>query len=370
MSTSPLVSIVVPVYNSEEYLPELFSSIRAQTMTDYEVLFVDDGSEDASLSLLKNFQKEDHRVKVCHQENEGGASARNKGLDMATGELVICIDSDDIVGPSMLESMSAPFCDADVGMVVSYIDTYFEDTGEYRPMPWAVSTSLPVNRSFPPASENDIFRDIIGYIGNKMIRRSLIENHGLRFQQIRSHDDLSFVYSAMAASTKIEIIDQALYHYRRRSDGTSVTDTTMVDLYECAFFALEDLKNNLVAYGNWQEFEQIFVNYALYMCKWKVSIAPKEKALEIRNNLRDYWFRSLDLLGFPRGFYLHDDEYTFMCNCLNYEYVQSLREKIRKLKTRIKKLQATNESIKASPSYKIGRKITALPRALKRSAKF
>ena len=121
MSHVPYISIVVPVYNSEAYLPDLFSSLENQTFEDYEVIFVDDGSTDRSLSLLESFSQEDQRASVIHQENAGGAAARNRGIDHAKGELMICIDSDDTLSPALLEHMALPFENPDVGMVISYI---------------------------------------------------------------------------------------------------------------------------------------------------------------------------------------------------------------------------------------------------------
>ncbi|MCG4825423.1 glycosyltransferase family 2 protein [Adlercreutzia equolifaciens] len=368
VSHIPYISIIVPVYNSEAYLPDLFSSLENQTFEDYEVIFVDDGSTDRSLSLLESFFQRDPRVSIIHQENAGGASARNRGIDHAKGELMICIDSDDTLSPVLLEHMSLPFENSDVGMVISYIDTYYEDTGEYRSMPWAVNVDLATNTPFPPASAIDLFRDVIGYIGNKMIRRSIIEKHNLRFQTIRSHDDLSFVYATMAASPKIVILDEELYHYRRRSNGSSITDTTMIDLYECAFVALYDLKSKLIAMNIWADFSQMFTNYALYMCKWKVDIAPGNKADEIRRHLRDEWFRKLDLLGFPRSYYLHSEEFSFIGETLDYENQNARKEEILRLNSEVKKLKTQNNRIRSSHSFRVGHMLTAIPRALRRIA--
>ncbi len=368
MSHVPYISIVVPVYNSEAYLPDLFSSLENQTFEDYEVIFVDDGSTDRSLSLLESFSQEDQRASVIHQENAGGAAARNRGIDHAKGELMICIDSDDTLSPALLEHMALPFENPDVGMVISYIDTYYEDTGEYRSMPWAINVDLTTNIAFSPSSVIDLFRDVIGYIGNKMIRRSIVEKHNLRFQTIRSHDDLSFVYAAMAASPKIVILDEELYHYRRRSNGSSITDTTMIDLYECAFIALFDLKSKLIAMNIWPDFAQTFTNYALYMCKWKVDIASGNKADEIRKRLRDEWFRKLDLLGFPRSYYLHSEEFAFIGETLDYENQNACKEEIRRLKNEVKKLKTQNNRIRSSHSFRVGHMLTTIPRALRRIA--
>ena len=107
VSHIPYISIIVPVYNSEAYLPDLFSSLENQTFEDYEVIFVDDGSTDRTSRfrvLFRGFRGS----RVIHQENAGGASARNRGIDHAKGELMICIDSDDTLSPVLLEHMALP----------------------------------------------------------------------------------------------------------------------------------------------------------------------------------------------------------------------------------------------------------------------
>lgn len=369
------ISVVVPVFNSEKYLDDLIKSLNAQTFPCKELIFVDDGSTDGSLAYLEALADADARVIVFSQENAGGAAARNKGLSAATGDLVICVDSDDFFEPNMLEEMAAPFCDPSVGMVLCNMNAYFEDDDQFKPMPWAVNSNLiPHDQVFPTDKAENLFRNIIGYIGNKMIRRSLIVENDLSFQEIRSHDDLSFVYAAMAASPSLYYVDKELYHYRRRSDTSSVTDTTMISLYECAFIALEDLRNRLIAMGKWDAFQRTFVNYALYLCKWKYDKATPDAKSLVVNDLRDTWFRKLDVLGFPRSFYLNDAEYTFMCTALNYEYVAGLQDKIAELKQRLKKIKAQRDKtqveldrLRGSRSYKLAKKLLSVSSVFKKN---
>ena len=363
----PSISVIVPVYNSEKYLNDLIKSLNSQTLPYQELIFVDDGSTDGSRAYLESLASADSRVVVFSQENAGGAAARNKGLSVAKGELIICVDSDDFFELDMLEKMAEPFCDPEIGMVLCNMNAYFEDDGQFKSMPWAVNEELiPHNQAFRADKAENLFRNIIGYIGNKMIRRSLLADNNLSFQEIRSHDDLSFVYAAMAASSSLYYVDKELYHYRRRSDTSSVTDTTMVSLYECAFVALEDLRNRLIAMGKWDAFRQTFVNYTLYLCKWKYDKATSEVKPFIVNDLRDIWFRRLDVLGFPRSFYLNDAEYTFMCTALNYEYVTGLQDKITTLKQRLGKAKAQRETargelnrLRDSRSYKLAKKLSS-----------
>lgn len=110
----PKISIIVPVYNAEKYLNECVDSILSQTLTDIEVILVDDGSTDNSPAICDEYTTRDPRVKTLHKPNGRAASARNAGLRIATGEYVAFVDSDDIVLPQMYETMVAT--DADVCM--------------------------------------------------------------------------------------------------------------------------------------------------------------------------------------------------------------------------------------------------------------
>ena len=102
MSTSPLVSIIIPVYNSERFLKECFDSILSQYFKDFEVIIVDDGSTDSSLVIEEEYSK-DLRFRVIKQENAGQGIARNRALDIAKGKYITFLDSDDAMKPDFLK---------------------------------------------------------------------------------------------------------------------------------------------------------------------------------------------------------------------------------------------------------------------------
>ena len=97
------VSVILPVYNVSDYLRQCMDSIVGQTLKDIEIICVDDGSTDDSLAILKEYEAKDQRVKVIQQANAGAGAARNKGLEIATGEYLSFLDSDDFFEPDMLE---------------------------------------------------------------------------------------------------------------------------------------------------------------------------------------------------------------------------------------------------------------------------
>lgn len=99
------VSVIVPVYNGEAYLAKCLDSILAQTYSDMEIVVVDDGSTDGSGSMADNYAETDSRVRVLHCTNGGPSVARNRGIDVATGDYVCFVDADDVLHPSMLSTL-------------------------------------------------------------------------------------------------------------------------------------------------------------------------------------------------------------------------------------------------------------------------
>ena len=118
------VSVIVPVYNCAPYVERCVRSIMAQTYTDLEIICVDDGSSDNSGKILDSLAEEDSRIRVIHQKNAGVSAARNRGLDIATGELITFVDGDDAIEPDMYEILLPYFDDPDVDIVINDRDRF------------------------------------------------------------------------------------------------------------------------------------------------------------------------------------------------------------------------------------------------------
>ena len=99
------ISVIIPVFNSEKYLKKCLDTVLLQTLSDIEIICIDDGSTDSSLQILQQYSRKDHRFKIIFQSHEGAGSARNKGLAIAQGEYLSFLDSDDFFEPDMLEQM-------------------------------------------------------------------------------------------------------------------------------------------------------------------------------------------------------------------------------------------------------------------------
>lgn len=125
-----LISIIMPVYNAEKYLNRSIESIMNQTYNNIEIILVNDGSTDNSLEICTNYQEKDNRIKLINQENKGVSFARNKGIDEATGDYIMFIDSDDYIEKNMIEDMTSKIADNDVDLVISGIKMNYIKNGQ------------------------------------------------------------------------------------------------------------------------------------------------------------------------------------------------------------------------------------------------
>ena len=116
-----LISIIMPVYNAEKYLNRSIESIMNQTYNNIEIILVNDGSTDNSLEICTSYQEKDNRIKLINQANKGVSFARNKGIDEATGDYIMFIDSDDYVEKNMIEDMVSKITEDDIDLVISGI---------------------------------------------------------------------------------------------------------------------------------------------------------------------------------------------------------------------------------------------------------
>lgn len=126
----PELSIIVPVYNVDEYIRDCLNSIKNQTFKNWECILIDDGSTDFSSKICDSYARKDDRFKVIHQKNKGVSAARNVGIDMSAAPLISFIDPDDFVSPNYFELLISPFSDNNIDVTVSRISTVRENGTE------------------------------------------------------------------------------------------------------------------------------------------------------------------------------------------------------------------------------------------------
>ena len=220
----PKVSIIVPIYNAENCLARCIDSILAQTYSDFELILVDDGSNDASDLICDNFAQKDNRIIVIHKENGGTSNARNKGLEIATGEYITFVDSDDTISANYLEafSFSADFEIAGLEIV------NFKGIKDCPKESKILSSKEDICDWF----SQDFDELYLTTICSKVFCREIIENNSLQFDTtLKRGEDTNFVYSYLSHCQNIKLIPSIYYQYY--TDESLISHKYSLSANEC-----------------------------------------------------------------------------------------------------------------------------------------
>lgn len=253
------VSVIIPVYNTEKYLSFCLNSCLQQTLFDIEIICVNDGSTDNSLALLEEYAKRDYRVIIVNKENGGLSSARNAGLEVATGEIIMFLDSDDSIAENACERV---WVEAKEGQydILAFSSSYFPTQPE--PDQW-LKHRLHVYTSRRDGFEPDILFMNNGakpFVWRQAFRKAFLDEHKLTFDEtVKFGEDTVFDMEAYPLAEKFAFIEDALYNYRwARPDSLMATaakdeDKKYADhLYMCE--VITKFWNDhgwLKEYGNW-----------------------------------------------------------------------------------------------------------------------
>ena len=219
------VSVIVPVYNVEKYLEECLDSIVNQTLKDIEIICINDGSTDNSLSILENYAKKDDRIKIHNQENGGLSVSRNHGIKLSQGEYIYFIDSDDYLELNALEELynfsKAKNLDILIFKLINFNDvTYEHYTSNYYEM----SFLKPFNRKvFNYDSMGEKILNVAVSAPGKFFSRSLI--YTMKFPEGLIFEDNLFFSEAMIKAKRVSFLDEHFYHRRIREDSITTTKT-------------------------------------------------------------------------------------------------------------------------------------------------
>ena len=224
----PKVSVIIPVYNCEAFLPQCIDSLRRQTMQEIEMIFVCDASPDDSLSILRRYEAQDSRIRViAFEKNRGVSAARNAGIEMASGEYVIFCDSDDWIEQEMYQCLYDMAIEHDADIAFCRVFKDYENKQENVPLGFATGTRFDAQQIretlIPAMLSKETDSDdlpLSGYTPRNLFRREVLKKHRFR-EEIRYAEDLLFIIECMLDSKAAVALDEAYYHYRFH--GGSVT---------------------------------------------------------------------------------------------------------------------------------------------------
>ena len=210
----PKISVLVPVYNTEKYIKKCIDSIKSQTITDWELILVDDGSTDDSGKICDEYAKQDEKITVYHKKNEGISATREFAVQHANGTYIQFVDSDDWIDADMLERMYEAAQAKNLDIVGC---NFIQEFGDYE-----IPTTSIYN------SKEDFLRSVIGnYWGvlwKLMIRKELFTRYNIHFPKgIDGGEDYFVVVSLLLKSKKVSFVDFYPYHYVRNNNNSFIS---------------------------------------------------------------------------------------------------------------------------------------------------
>ena len=262
-----MLSVIIPVYNVENYLNECLDSVTSQTLDDMEIICIDDGSTDNSPDILKEYSKKDKRIKIITKENGGQATARNLGIKEAQGEYIAFVDSDDFIEPTMFEKLYTKSKDNNLDIAMCKIATYDNQTEEIKNNVWYYM--LGVFRDF----EKGIFnhkdtKEFTCHIAvtpyNKIYKTTLLKENNILFPEGLIFEDEKFFYDTYLRAKRVSIVDEFLYYYRINRKGSTVDtikDNDFSDIVPISKLIRETFKET----DNYEDYKILLSNRFIHL---------------------------------------------------------------------------------------------------------
>lgn len=211
-------SVIVPVYNVEKYLKECVDSILSQTFKDFELILVNDGSKDSSPAICDEYAEKDSRVKVIHKENGGQSTARNMGIEKATGEFAVFLDSDDLIADSNFFEDVKNTIEENTDIVLFRYCKYYGDRTD----------DCGINLADLNTDDKaDLLRELVKRDAffcscwSKCTRMSILKENNIIFDTSLSCEDMDWYYNVVSKAKNFKVIDKPYIHYRQRENSVT-----------------------------------------------------------------------------------------------------------------------------------------------------
>lgn len=378
MEQQPKVSVIIPVYNAEKNLKRCLDSLKAQTFHDFELICVDDGSEDESLTIAQSFAKQDERFRVISCEHTNAGNSRNIGLSQASGKYVCFLDSDDQCKENMLEKMVEAAQRKTADVVVCEAASINMSTKQLTPMGWSIRWNKIIhtkdnclNAELYPALLFQLF--IISPWTKLFLRELLVENQ-IQAQSQPAANDVVLVCSALASAKRIYPIKEVLY-YQNRGNPSSITKTLHTDeKHLCGFSAALGLKKELIRLGKYQLLRPSYQQLAIHCCMFYLqkTLCSENLFEEDFRMLAERGLKELDLIDIDSRV---PDNMIFASEYKSFLSLQSgslsayFQNEMQALVQEKDKLSSTIQKLKNSKSYRLGEFLLRHPKRIRNSLK-
>ena len=285
MASSPAISVIIPVFNTEDYLEDALGSICNQTVRDLQIIVVDDGSTDSSPQILRQIADKDSRIEIITQRNQGQGAARNRGLEKARGEYVYFMDSDDLLEPTCLEDCMR-LCSTAGLDYVTFDASSFDENGPIEDrFNYDRSRLICKDRIWNSTEllkfslNNNSFRASPVLF---LSRRKLLADNHILYPEGIIHEDNAFVLKIMLCAGKCQYIPVAYFKRRVRS-GSTMTASYSIKNINSYIRITETVKAWEQTQPQWKELIELYLHKTLNSVVWLAhSLKPAEKASTLK----------------------------------------------------------------------------------------
>lgn len=280
------LSIIMPVYNAEEYLKRSIDSVIKQSCVDWELIVIDDGSTDNSLEILRDYEKKHENIKVIHQDNQGPGLTRNNGVKCALGEYVSFIDADDYVDEDYVKILLNAVSNFNADVV------FFDSVQEH---PDGTVIKVLSKDIFSNVEKEDLIKcqlsaKIEWGMCNKVIKRSIITTHGLFCSEDPVGEEAVFSFELLRQVDKIKFVDKILYHYVYYPTGQHSKGNEDPWKNVCLKMKQHLLNNKI--YNRYETSLNCLAFKALSICLYRISnLQDKEKKLKLMKE-KSKWYKN------------------------------------------------------------------------------
>lgn len=315
------VSVIVPVYNNEEYLDKCLSSLIGQSLEDIEIICVNDGSGDSSLDILNKYKQKDNRIVVLSQENQGAGASRNNGIDIANGEYISFVDADDWLEENALKKLyeNAVRNNSDVVLFNSVERWPDSQTKERIYIPPNDETDYD-NLVFDYNYSKNLVMNAMFVVWSKIYKTSFIKENNIRFDTYKIFNDVQFHVESMLLSERMSYVPDILYNYNKLNESSLQTSKSNSNKRILVFDVFDGVENFLKQHNLFDEFYTNFVQFKITESKANLERTSDEFKQEFYSLVRKEFIRmNVDietLEEIPDRYYSF---YIHVLNCYTYE---------------------------------------------------
>lgn len=365
MNSTPLVSVIIPVYNVEAYLRECLDSIVNQTLENIEIICVNDGSTDNSLSILEEYRASDHRIIIVSQANGGLSAARNCGIRYAHGDFINFIDSDDYLDRTALEKTLSLAIKDNLDVVLFGVRAFYPS----EEMQHTYSFETYYNKEGISGIHSGVeylqkTKDkgtFITTVWRALWRHSLLTDNGILFKEGIIHEDNLFSFQALMAANRVLEIPDRFYHRRVRQDSIMTRPKSyknVLGYFYCAMGVLEYAMSGKYEPSAEHEIWRAYTEFA-------ARSAIDYHQLQEDERKKVVFYRELESELFKQAFL--KEEYNRIKE--EYDKVKGknrrTEEEYNRMKEEYNRTKYDLDCVHGSVSFRIGRAITWLPRVIR-----